>query len=384
MDDRMRKLRVLCVVASSNQLYSGMGRALFETARRLRPYVDYTFSIDDGNARSVRLLTEFAWRHGYRIHVSPAIYEADALDPCAAGLPDLLADRSWDAVECLGWADAATHQRVLEAKTLACLIYTPHHQPSWTVPMLPAVQRRVEHVHHEMLRRADLVLCDSPWERDELRRLAPEGGRFVYLPLGSVFEATEPVPFRERKSLLFVGDLAEPRKRFDRVLDLLDRLRRHRPSLRLTVIGNRTDELAGSLPERLRGAVDALGYVSEQTLRTTYAESLGLVLLSDYEAFGIPILESLAAGSPVFLSRQPTTHSIFADFKGVHFEPSADPDELAGSVERVLVRGQDELDEIAGDRPRLRAVFDWDGLAERKRQLMAAAWTLRRWHGRAG
>ena len=91
----------------------------------------------------------------------------------------------------------------------------------------------------------------------------------------------------------------EPRKRFDRVLDLFGRLRAVRPGLRLVVIGNRSDQAGGLLPEAHRDAIDLRGYVGEAPLRRAYAESRGLVLLSDFEAFGIPILEALASGTPV-------------------------------------------------------------------------------------
>jgi glycosyltransferase involved in cell wall biosynthesis len=381
MSNPAPRMRVLCVVASSNQLYSGIGRALFECAGRLRDRVDYTFAIDDRHERNVDLLVEFGWRHRFTVDVGRAEDEADALDPVSANLPGLLARDSWDAVECVCWADAATHDRVLQHLGDRPLFYTPHHQPSWTVAMLPHVQVRVEAVHRAMQQRSDLVLCDSPWERDELRRMTPEGGRFAFLPLGSEFPERRPMPFSRRSSLLFVGDLAEPRKRFDRVLGLLDHLGRDRPDLRLTVVGNRSDTLCNAIPAHLRDRVDLRGYISESDLQQAYSESLGLVLLSDYEAFGIPNLESLAAGTPVFLSRQPTTESLFGDFRGAHFCPAEDAEATGTIVRSVLARGDAEIAAILADRPRLRAAFHWDALAERKARLMAAAWSHRRLFG---
>lgn len=378
------RMKVLCVLTSSNQLYSGMGRALFEPARRLGDRIAYTFAIDDHQPRNVQILREHAWRNGFDLDVGPAEFETDALDARTGHLAELLERTDWDAIECIGWADAATHAGVLDRVGARPLVYTPHHQPSWTVAMVPSVQQRVERVHQAMLSRADLILCDSPWERDELQRRAPRGGRFLYLPLGGTFRTSPSLPCSSRRALLFVGDLAEPRKRFDRVLTLMNQLRRRRPELRLTVIGNRSDSLSEALPDSAQGFVDAMGYVSEPALRRAYSESLGLVLLSEYEAFGIPILESLAAGTPVYLSQQPTTESLFSTFRGAHFCAAEDPDSTAEVVEAALDRGQQTLDEVAAEGSRLRAQFDWDLIAERKWRAMAAAWTVRARHGRVG
>jgi glycosyltransferase involved in cell wall biosynthesis len=372
-----RPMRVLCVLTSSNQLYSGIGRALFECARRIEDRIDYTFSIDDRHERNVSVLKEFGRQHDFGVEVGRAVDLPGALDPVSDRLPDLMRDSSWDAVECVCWADAGTHSVVLDHLGPRPLIYTPHHQPAWTVAMLPEVARRVDETHRAMLRRADLVLCDSPWERRELARWEPRGGRFAFVPLGCDFE-TEPLArSRRRPQLLFVGDLAEPRKRFDRVLAVFGQLARRDASLRLVVIGNRSDASGDRIPPAIRARVELRGYVPEDELRQAYAESLGLFLLSDYEAFGIPILEALAAGTAVFVTRQPTTESLFGAFRGVHFCPGDDLAATCAIVAAVLDRIDAALDDAAEDRLRLQAAFDWSILAKRKAELMAAAWSGR-------
>jgi glycosyltransferase involved in cell wall biosynthesis len=232
----------------------------------------------------------------------------------------------------------------------------------------------IEDVHLRLLQRADVVFCDSPHERRFLQARVPGRNNCTFLSLGCDFSRFRPGSLRRREQLLFVGDLAEPRKRFDRVIEVFRRLVITRPALRLVVIGNRSDEVRGLISPELRHACTLRGYVGEADLQREYRESLGLFLLSDFEAFGIPILEALASGTPVFLTRQPTTESLFGSFRGAHFCP---PDDLEGTiaiVESTLARGAAAIQEVIQERTRLQFAFDWDRLAARKWDALAAAW----------
>jgi glycosyltransferase involved in cell wall biosynthesis len=177
---------------------------------------------------------------------------------------------------------------------------------------------------------------------------------------------------------LFVGDLVEPRKRFDRVLSAFASLAERRPNLRLKVVGNRSEKVTGIIPPALRSRCDLCGYVDEVELRRAYAESLGLFLLSDFEAFGIPILEALASATPVFLSEQEATRSLFGSFSGARFCPGDDVDATVAIVERVLARGRHSVAEITAERRRLKATHGWEDLSHRKWQALASAWFRRR------
>jgi glycosyltransferase involved in cell wall biosynthesis len=372
------KMRVLVVLSSSNQMYSGIGRAVFELSSRMASRVDFEFAIDDLNPRNTDLVARFGREQGMPVHVGPGRREPDALDHLNAALPGLLERGRWDAVECVCFANAATNGALLESlDDRVTLAYTPHDQPTWTVPMTPSEAARLESVHRRVLARSDAVFCDSPREKELLQALVPGRNHCIHVPLGCDFRGFRAGNPQRRDQLLFVGDLAEPRKRFDRVLAVFARLIRVRPQLRLIVVGNKSDASRELIPRDLRHAVDLRGYISEEELRRTYAESAGLLLLSDFEAFGIPILEALACGTPVFLSRQEATQSLFEGFRAAHFCPADDPDATADVVARTLARGRHAVAEALADRRRLQAAFDWDVLAHRKWQALAAAWFRR-------
>lgn len=322
-------------------------------------------------------VAEFASEHGFRVHVGKGFVRANALDNGNADLSRLLGENRWDVIETLCWANAATNATLLDSIGPATLVYTPHDQPSWTVPMGAGQAEFTENVHRRTIERADLVLCDSPWERLEVQRRAPHRSNCTYVPLGCDFRTHRPGPPVRKPQFLFVGDLAEPRKRFDRVLVALELILKGWPEFRLVVIGNKTDSAIDLIPDRLRHAVELRGYVSEAELREAYAESFALILLSEFEAFGIPILEALASGTPVFLSKLEATESLFSGFKGAHFCPAERIWETAHIIEHEVERNRASIADAVSDRRRLQSIFDWDLLAERKWRAMSAAWYRR-------
>jgi len=371
------RMRVLSVVSSSNQMYSGMGRAFFELAARLPERVDYEIAIDNHNPRNLGLVQAFGLRHGIPVHVGPALESPRSLDTYPSNLPDLLDRDDWDLVETICWANAATNATVLDNLGDRALAYTPHYQPSWTSMMTPEVASFADDIHHRTARRADAVLCVSPAERSIVQAQTHGRNNCQYVANGVDTNAFQPGPIDRKPQLLFVGDLLEPRKRFDRVLAILPRLLEARPGCKLVVVGNGSDRAMGPIPVDLQPFCDLRGYISESELYQVYAESQGVFLLSDYEAFGLPILEALIVGTPVFLTDLPVTRSLFDTYQGARFCPADDIEATYTVVDRSLSQGPDLIRETLADRPRLASAFDWDVLAIRKWQVLASAWFTR-------
>ena len=371
------RMRVLSVLSSGNQMYSGIGRAFFELTARLTGRVDFEVAIDDREPRNLDLVLDFGRKHGIVVHVGRAVESLRSLDPHGDHLSDLLRLHDWDLVEAVCWANAATNAAILRDLGDTALAYTPHYQPAWTSMMTPEVAAFADDVHHRMARRADAVLCDSPHEWSLVQAQTHGRNNCHHVPLGVDTDGFRPGPTRRPPQLLFVGDLAEPRKRFDRVLTILPRILATRPDLKLVVIGNASDRALALIPPDLRASCELRGYVSEAELRQAYAESRGVFLLSDYEAFGLPVLEALACGTPVFLADLDATRSLFDSFRGARFCPADDPEATFDVIDRTLALGPDAILETLADRPRLRASFDWDTLARRKWRVLAASWFTR-------
>lgn len=115
---------------------------------------------------------------------------------------------------------------------------------------------------------------------------------------GEVVEARRSIGLGDAPFFLFVGKRSR-RRNVPAILDAFARHRRAFPTHHLVFVG---PEGGPPLPGREVGILDA-GHVVEPVLRGLMADARALVYPSDYEGFGLPVVEALASGCPVVTLR---------------------------------------------------------------------------------
>lgn len=163
--------------------------------------------------------------------------------------------------------------------------------------------------------------------------------------------------------LLMVGTL-EPRKNHLSVFDALEQSEVAR-EIPLVVSGRRgwnDDEIVDRLASlQERGKAKWISYAPERLLPSLFAGALATIYPSWYEGFGLPALESLAAGTPLVISRAP---SLIEVAHGVSREVDAGrPDQIAAAID--LAVNQDRTPEAKVARQERARQYRWErsGLA---------------------
>jgi len=196
---------------------------------------------------------------------------------------------------------------------------------------------------------------------DIVHRLDVPADRVVVTPLGvdpGWFRAAPPTDeLRDelrlpQRYLLFVGT-TQPRKGLDVLLDA------HQAELDLPPL-----VLAGPAgwgpPPATSSRVHTVGYLEEEVLRSVIAGATALVLPSRDEGFGLPLIEAMAAGTPVVCSNLPPLREV----AGGHatLVPPGDVAALAAALVTVSGSGSDPAG--TARRRAHAARFTWAACAE--------------------
>jgi glycosyltransferase involved in cell wall biosynthesis len=177
------------------------------------------------------------------------------------------------------------------------------------------------------LRLAAAVVCDSEATRSELvsHQLVPLE-RTLVLPIG-VHPECRPAPDRDADAsaegltgprgsadLLHVGSTI-PRKRIDVLLEALAIVLQKRPDARLWRVGGEfTFEQARQARELgVEERITVLPFVSRAVLAAMYRRAALVLLPSEREGFGLPVIESMACGTPILCSDLPVLREVGGD-----------------------------------------------------------------------
>jgi glycosyltransferase involved in cell wall biosynthesis len=234
------------------------------------------------------------------------------------------------------------------------------------------------------LRRAACVACPSRATADDLLAAGlASPAQIVVVPNGADAARVDVNAEREADQLLasaaptvdilHVGSTI-PRKRLDLLLDAFALLARHRPDARLVRAGGPFTPEQEAQATRLGIAARTLvmPFVSRETLHALYRRASLLVITSDREGFGLPVVEALSAGLPVLARDLPVLREVASD--AAVFVGSSDPRAWADAAGQLLEErtASPALWEARCDAARTRALcFSWTRYAEEMAGLYA-------------
>jgi glycosyltransferase involved in cell wall biosynthesis len=175
-----------------------------------------------------------------------------------------------------------------------------------------------------------------------------------------------------RKPYLICVASSRPYKNVDGLVRAFTRMKEeHAVQHQLVVVGLAGRAHAALLdiaaPLLRDGSLVFTGFVDDAELPVLYSNAVASVYPSKYEGFGLPVLESMACGTPVISSNASSLPEVVGD-AGVLFDPS-DIEAMSRSIYSVI--SDDDLRTALRQKGLVRAgQFSWDRTADLVRNIL--------------
>ncbi|MFW6116412.1 MAG: glycosyltransferase family 4 protein [bacterium] len=215
-----------------------------------------------------------------------------------------------------------------------------------------------------LLPRADQVVADSVHDRDLFARIVPnivliENG-VDFRRLSGVHKSIDP------GLLLYVGRLAT-NKRVDNLIRALGALRQLDHNARLALVGPDFDGLRPQLEalaasQSVADAVTFVGRVPESELAYWLGRAHLFVSASEYEGFGISVLEAMSAGTVPVVNPLPSFEGFIDDASNGFFTNFDHPGRAAGVLARVLQMDLETLTTIGQRAKQTAQRYAWENV----------------------
>jgi glycosyltransferase involved in cell wall biosynthesis len=172
--------------------------------------------------------------------------------------------------------------------------------------------------------------------------------------------------------VFYVGRL-EKKKNIAALVEAFYLLKTRRPDLahKLYLIGDASfgfDDIKYSIHGfGLQHDVVATGWVAEHDLPYIFSRAAAFVFPSNYEGFGIPLLQAMATGTPIAASRAASIPEVAGD-AALLFDPS-DPNDIANALISVLT-DEDLRESLRSAGFKRVKEFNWEKCARETLSLM--------------
>ncbi len=242
----------------------------------------------------------------------------------------------------------------------------------------PRLKAYLDVVVPRSVRRANHILADSQATKDDLIDLYDTPTEKITVLLSGVDARFHPVDdpsVRQKyrigtRPYIFSVGTVQPRKNYTRLIHALAVLRSHGNDLDLVIAGGKgwlEDPIYAAIREaRVEDHVHFIGFADDTDLPALYSAASITAVPSLYEGFGIPVLESMACGTPVVTSNVSSLPEVAGDAA-----LTVDPTHLEAIVNSLqrLIDDQTLRDSLITKGLSRAQDFTWDRSAEQLRQI---------------
>lgn len=332
----MLKKKYLIVISSACQMNSGIGRIVFDWIDFAKEYFEISLLIDTYYIKNTIYTVEKCKQSKVPCYLSDAFVSCDACDTAPADIPKILQQEKWDFVECYSWANSVTNKFVLKniSKETA-LLFSPSTQPLHTIgdkKFYSSILNTLEN----MLLRSELVFTITKNEiSSHYKQFEVDYTSSKFVNYGHGVHEKFCYKIKSiNKSVLSIFDMREHRKRADLHFYAIENI--SEKSIFFEIGGSARN--ADLIPNAIKSKTKVLPFLPEEELIDKYQTAGVFLLISDYEAFGLPIAEALCCGCPVIINNQPELIDIYSDLPGVYFVNNTESRSVALVIHQVICK----------------------------------------------
>jgi glycosyltransferase involved in cell wall biosynthesis len=219
----------------------------------------------------------------------------------------------------------------------------------------PRLRRYLEQVVPRSVARANHILADSVATKQDLMALYGTPAEKITVLLSGVNHKFHPIAdstaqqaVRAKYQLgdapyIFAVGTVQPRKNYARLVRALHQIRQHGQDIHLVIAGGRgwlEDELYATIRQLdMSEFVHLIGYADDSDIPTLYSAARCSAFISLYEGFGLPILESMACGTPVVTANVSSLPEVAGDAALMVNDPT-DIQQIVEQLTRPLLDSQ--------------------------------------------
>jgi glycosyltransferase involved in cell wall biosynthesis len=198
-----------------------------------------------------------------------------------------------------------------------------------------------------------IVTVSEAVKREVIDRFHVASDQVAVTPLAASDSFRPVLKPADRPYFVFVGTL-EPRKNIPMLMDAWREVKR-KHAVDLVLAGRRRADFPALAQE---DGLRILGEVPEDMLPSLYSNAVAAIYASEYEGFGLPVLEAMQCGAPAIVSRDPA----LTEVSGGAALGVSDAVEMAAAMQSLL--SDRELRAERSERSLARARhFSWSATA---------------------